>query len=847
MKKTTFLCLLLLSSGGMLAESHLLNIKIAITNPTNQPRPAEDIVIPLPDLRKIASDLRAGSMIVTATDANSEAEDSATFEASELPSQIDDFSNSGKADELVFQIDLKPQQTRIVTITYGEPGRIYILRSDYPQRTQALFAKRYEGMGWESELAAWRIYFDPRNAIDLYGKKRPSLQLEKYAQAEYDYHAESPDGRDIFDVGNSMGIGSVGAWIGGKLIKVAAVKARSWRVISTGPVRSIAELTYEGWNAASNLVTLRSRITQWAGERGFLDSITVDAPPDMVLVTGLPRKPGVPVFRSEEDSKPAWMATWGEQVVVPGARATESVKGSNLGLAIIVDPRIPATANQDDGNYFLGFSAKDHGASWYAAAAWDQEGSNNRVSGSGREPRERGTRILPTAALTSQDQFLNFVRATAARMSAPAQVRILSASAKPQPAPADTLSPAKSKTYAQAVDLLQSEVDRTAQKWEPVISSAAPQDFAANRGLGFFLDGNNQTGEWEKRQGFFWTGGFWIGELWKLYGLTKDDKYRRWAELWAARLLGKESEQNHDTGFLYLYTSALGYEQTHDPKFRESALRGAQRLSTLYNPATRLIAAWAPKEDDTIIDTMMNLQLLWWTSRETGDPRWRDMGLEHALRSSELLIRRDGSVIQSVHYNPGDSRQEFQLHGGAPGETHLVVPNHAAPGQPVFFHTHQGFAADTTWSRGAAWALYGFSTAYRETQDPRLLTTAEKIANYILKNLPQDGVPWYDFNDEGVRFRNRDSSAAAIIAGGLLRLSQATPDPAQALNYRHESERITQSLIDHYLAPVAQNDSLSGGGILHHGCGTRPADGALIYGQYYLLETLLDLQPARSR
>ncbi len=833
-----------LCTSSARGASQIKNIKVAISNPGDHPRKAADIVISITEIRKVAPDFTPGAMVVTASDASTVEQDASATQTEELPSQVDDLDGDGKGDELAFQIDLAPHQTRIVTLSYGNQDRIWRLRGDYEQRTAALFSRKIEGLGWESERVAFRVYFDSRNAIDLYGKRRPTLQLGMYASPDYTYHDESPEGRDIYKVGDAIGIGSVAAMVDGKTIKVAEVKERKWRIVASGPVRTILELQYDGWNAGGKIIDLRSRITQWAGERGFTHTIFAKSADDFEFVTGLPAKPGIEPATSGKDSPAAWMATWGEQVVAPGPTATEAVPGQRLGLAIIT--QAPHAAFRDDSkNHLVDFKLSNGSQSWYTIAAWDQEGSNGRVVyGNRKEKGQRQSLILPSDAIRSREEFLNSVQEQAERLARPAGVHIVSDSASSEHAPADTLVPHKTKTVEQAIGLLRQDIDRTAAQWEPVLQ-ATSEPITSHSGQGFFTEANNVTGEWQKQNGYFWTGSFWTGELWQLYSATRDEKYRRWAELWGSKLIGQESLQNHDAGFLYYYSSAMGFDATRDDTLRASALRAAERLEQLFNPKTQLIASWGVNGDDTIIDTMMNLQLLWWASEKTGDKRWSDIGKKHALRTAEWFVRPDGSVSQSVHYNPGDGRQSFALRGGGE-EAELPLVNSVAPGQWVFAHTHQGFGADTTWSRGLGWALYGFSAAYSETHEPLFLATAQRIADYAIKILPSDSAPWYDFDDEGVHFRNQDSSAAAIIAGGFFRLSLITTESARAKSYREAGERIVQSLIDRYLTPVGDNDQTLPG-VLRHGCGVRPNDAMLIYGQYYLLEDLLWLKQHKTQ
>ena len=832
-------------AARVLATPRVKVLKLSVTNPADQTRLAEDIVISVADLKRIAPDFRPSDVIVTTSDAATLGEDAQTLQTIELPSQADDLDGDNKIDELAFQIDLKPRQTRLVTIAYGDTATIQRLRSDYPKRTAAKFTMKFDGLGWESESTAWRIYFDKRNAIDVWGKRRPGLYLEMFGSPEYVYNLESPFGRDIYRIGDAIGIGAVAALVNGKAVRVEDVADRKWRIVSAGPVRVIVELTYKGWKVAGHEVNLTSRMTQWAGERGFEHLVRAEGAEGVSLVTGIVRQPGLQdqILLATEAEPLFARLWWGHQVVEegPSATATHMLPDQNLGLAIIARGKEGKSIADDPLNLLIQPPIMNGRAEWYVTGVWDQENTDNlTVTATSADSRIRyGSLAAPRPAPRSFDDFASFVQETKGRLARPAVVKIVSTSATAQAGPVDTLQPAKKKTYGEAIELLKQSAGHTAEKLEPAISRTSPADAGRDAGEGFFTEGDNQTGEWKVQKGFFWTGSFWVGELWQLYAKTKDERFRRWAELWNERLLGNESKENHDTGFLNFYSSVLAYRATKDPKYREGALRAAARLKQLYNPMTELAASWSVNGDDTIIDTMMNLQIWWWATQETKDSEWRELGVKHALKSSDWLIRRDGSVAQSVHYNPGDNRQEFTSSQGS--NNSIKYPNTAKPGEKVFTHTHQGFAADTTWSRGAAWALYGFTVAYGETRDPRLLSAAEKVAGYVLDHLPEDGVPWYDFVDEGVHFRNRDSSAAAIMAGGLLRLSELSSDKVKGANYRREGERIVQSLIDRYLTPVSLDDKTPPG-VLRHGSSTRPSDVTLVYGNYYLLEDLLWLE-----
>lgn len=398
-------------------------IKLTVTNPTSEPHPAEDIVINVAKIKHDVPDFNAAGVMVTTSNATSLDEDAQASQITELPSQADDLDGDGQPDELAFQIDLQPKQTRIVTLSYGDSATIAHMRSEYPPRTHAKFTMHYDGMGWESEVTAWRLYFDKRNAMDLWGKKKRGLYLEMFGATGYKYQEESPLARDIYNVGNSLGSGGVGAWVNGQVVRVADVTDRQWKIIATGPVRAIVEFTYKGWQVDGRSVDLTSRVTQWAGERGYAHHVTVNNLDGVTLVAGLSRKPDLKEFSAAPSCS---IGIWGHQVVRAGTGATESLPDQNLGLALLA-PHAPKNCeiSSDPNNYLAKIPVKNGTAWWYVLAAWDQE---------------------ETDRIATLEDFTRMVKAQSGRLEHPASVSVL-----PLPQPASAAAKATHESFRLSV------------------------------------------------------------------------------------------------------------------------------------------------------------------------------------------------------------------------------------------------------------------------------------------------------------------------------------------------------------------------------------------------------------
>jgi unsaturated chondroitin disaccharide hydrolase len=337
-----------------------------------------------------------------------------------------------------------------------------------------------------------------------------------------------------------------------------------------------------------------------------------------------------------------------------------------------------------------------------------------------------------------------------------------------------------------------------------------------------------------------WTGGFFPGGLWYIYAYTQKPEWKAAATKWTEALeQGQFITQHHDVGFVMYcsYGNALKYEK--DPqkieKYRKILIQSAESALTRFDPKVGLIKSWNAKMSwdkktmwtyPVIIDNMMNLEMLCYVSRITGNPKYRNAAVSHALNTMKNHFRPDYSTYHVVDYDKN--------------------------GKVLHRQTNQGYADNSTWSRGQGWAIYGFSMMYRETKDKRFLLAARKAADFYLNhpNLPKDKIPYWDFNVNQAGYHPdwvydakkyssvpRDASAGALVASGLLELSKFSSGGDK---YFKQAELMLKTLSgDHYLAKAGTN----AGFILKHAVGSFPhgseIDVPLIYADYYFLEALL--------
>lgn len=320
-----------------------------------------------------------------------------------------------------------------------------------------------------------------------------------------------------------------------------------------------------------------------------------------------------------------------------------------------------------------------------------------------------------------------------------------------------------------------------------------------------------------------WTSGFYPGILWYMYDLTKDEKWKKEAikrtEVFEDF---KTITEHHDIGFMMYPAYGLGYELGAMKEYKDILLTSAASLASRYNPKVGTIRSWSNKmhprwqQHITIIDNMLNLELLFWASNNGGGPIYKDIAIKHAETTMKNHFREDGTSWHVIEYD-------------------------SVSGKVLNRHTKQGLNDDSRWSRGQAWGIYGYTLMFRETKDKKFLDFAQKVTDKYLELLPEDYIPHWDFDIDITKDDDRDASAAAVAASALLELSGYVEDEADQERYYTAALRMLASLSSPAYSGVGKADSF-----LLHSTGAKSLgheiDVALIYADYYYIEALCRLK-----
>jgi unsaturated chondroitin disaccharide hydrolase len=367
--------------------------------------------------------------------------------------------------------------------------------------------------------------------------------------------------------------------------------------------------------------------------------------------------------------------------------------------------------------------------------------------------------------------------------------------------------------------------NRTTDELDTVIDRFDAQLTYGIQQANFFQDDNKifprtyEEGVLKLVPGRDWTSGFFPGNLWMMYELTGDEKWKEEALQFTLPLEAEKwNGKTHDMGFKMFCSFGHALRYSNNSEYRDILIQSAKTLSTRFNPVVGCIRSWDHNTDKwvfpVIIDNMMNLELLLWAAKETGNENFKEIAIQHALTTMKNHFRDDNSSYHVIDYDP---------------ET----------GEVLHRQTHQGFAHESAWSRGQAWGLYGFTMMYRETGMDEFLIQAEKIAGYILsqEGIQQGNMPYWDFNAPNIPNEPYDASAGAIIAAALFELDSFSETNGQ---YRKVAQKLLATLMSSdFLAPVGENK----GFLLKHSTGSKPHDSEvdvpLVYADYYFLEAII--------
>lgn len=331
-----------------------------------------------------------------------------------------------------------------------------------------------------------------------------------------------------------------------------------------------------------------------------------------------------------------------------------------------------------------------------------------------------------------------------------------------------------------------------------------------------------------KNDKLMWTSGFYPGILWYAYDVTGDEKWKNEAikrtEVFEDF---KNITEHHDIGFMMFPAYGNGIKIGDKKEYKDILLTSANSLATRFNPNVGTIKSWSNKmhprwkQHITIIDNMLNLELLFWSAKNGGNPAHYDIAVKHAETTMKNHFREDHTSWHVLEYD-------------------------SISGEVLNRHTKQGFADNSRWSRGQAWGVYGYTMVYKETNDKKFLDFAKVLADKYLSLLPEDMIPCWDFDVANDPKEEKDASAAAVVASALIDLSTFVADKESQEKYYHAAMEMLASLNSKEYSGVGINDAF-----LRHSTGAKSLgweiDVALIYADYYYIEALSKLKKLQER
>ncbi|MCJ0591541.1 glycoside hydrolase family 88 protein [Enterococcus cecorum] len=320
-----------------------------------------------------------------------------------------------------------------------------------------------------------------------------------------------------------------------------------------------------------------------------------------------------------------------------------------------------------------------------------------------------------------------------------------------------------------------------------------------------------------------WTNGFWTGELWLGYEYTNEEAMKKLAQANDRSFLDRVKKRieldHHDLGFLYTPSCMAEYKLLHTPEAKEASILAADKLIERYQEVGGFIQAWGelgkPEHYRLIIDCLLNIQLLFWASEQTGDPKYAQMATQHFYTSANNVIRDDASAFHTFYFDP-------------------------KTGEPLKGVTRQGYSDDSAWARGQAWGIYGIPLTYRFVKDEDCFGLFKGMTNYFLNRLPKDHVSYWDLIFGDGSGHSRDSSATATAVCGMHEmLKHLLEVDSDKLTYKYAMHAMLRSLIDNY----ANREIKPGRPLLLHGVYSwhsgKGVDEGNIWGDYYYLEALI--------